>query len=86
MFFDVRRKKMGSVIFGDEVEIGDRSRADSCQKGVFARITDGSGRKPLNEIGIVRCWPLQICLGQISVKTFNPVDHRRVTLERDPFP
>jgi hypothetical protein len=81
MFFDVRRKKMGSVIFGDEVEIGDRSRTDSCQKGVFARVTDGGGGKSSNEIGVIRGGSHQMFFGQISIKIFNSIDHRGITLE-----
>ena len=81
MFLDVRRKKMGSVIFGDEVEIGNRSRLDSCQKGVFARVTDRGGGKSNNEIGVVRGGSHQMFFGQISIKIFNSIDHCGVTLE-----
>jgi hypothetical protein len=54
MFFDVRRKIVRPVILGNEIKVGNRSGADSGQKGVSARITDRGGRKSSKEIGVIR--------------------------------
>ncbi len=45
MFFNVRRKEVGPVIFGDEIEVRNGSRMDRSEKGVLARVTDGGGGK-----------------------------------------
>ncbi len=53
MVFDVRRKIVRSVILGNEIKVGNRSGADSGQKGVSARITDRSGGKSSKEISVI---------------------------------
>ena len=53
MFFDVRRKIVRSILLGNEIKVGNRSRVDSGQKRVSARITDGGGGKSSEEIGII---------------------------------
>jgi len=63
MFFDVRRKRVGAIIFGNEIEVGNGSRVDGRQKGFFARVTDGGGRKSKHEIGVVRSSPEQMFFG-----------------------
>jgi hypothetical protein len=63
MFFDVRRKIVGPIIFGDEIEVWNGSRVDGRQKGFFAWVTDGSGRKPNNQIGVVRSSSKQMFFG-----------------------
>jgi hypothetical protein len=54
VFFDVRREIVGPIIFRDEIEVWNGSGVDGRQKGFFAWVTDGSGRKPNHEIGVVR--------------------------------
>jgi hypothetical protein len=54
MFFDVRRKVMRPVILGNEIKVRNRSGTNGGQKRVPARITDGSGGKSSQEIGIIR--------------------------------
>ena len=60
MFFDMRREEVRAVIFRDEIKIGDRSRVEGSEDGVFARIANGGRREPADEIGIIRCRPLQV--------------------------
>jgi len=83
MVFDVRRKNMGPIIFGDEIEIGDRSRVNGSQKGVLSGVTDGGGGKSRHQIGVIRSRPHQMFFGQIPIKILNSIDHRGVALERD---
>ena len=54
MFFDITRKIVGPIVLGDEIKVGNGSRVDGGQKGVFAGITDGGGRKSCNAIGVIR--------------------------------
>jgi len=63
MFFDVRRKIVRPIILGNEIKVGNRSRADGGQKGVSARITDGGGGKSSKKIGVIRSGSHQIFFG-----------------------
>ena len=83
MFFDIRRKIVGPIIFGDEIEVENGSRVDGRQKGFFARVTDGGRRKSYHKISIVRSSPQQIFLSQIPIKIFNSINHGGITLEGD---
>jgi hypothetical protein len=83
MFFDIRRKIMRPVILGNEIKVRNRSGADGGQKGVPARVTDGSGGKSSQEIGVIRSGSQQIFSGQISIKMSYSIDDGGITLERD---
>jgi len=82
---DIRRKTVGPVVLGDEVEVGDRSRVEGSMDGVFSRVTDGRRGKPIHEIGIIRGGSQHILFGQISVKVFDSIDHRGIALKGHPF-
>ena len=81
MFFDVRRKEVGPIIFGDEIEVRNGSRVDRSQKGVFAWVTDRGGGKSRNEISVIRSGSHQIFFGQIPIKIFNSIDDGRIALK-----
>jgi ribosomal protein S28E/S33 len=83
MFFDIRRKVMGPIVFGDEIEIRNRSRVKSSMERVLPWVTDGGRGKPVSDIGIIGGRPSQIFFGQISVKILNSIDHCRIALEGD---
>ena len=74
---------MGPVVLGNEEKMGNGSRVESGQDRGLARITDGSRRKPEEEVGVMRGRFLQILSPQISVETPDPIDHRRVALKGD---
>ena len=74
---------MGPIIFGNEIEVWNRSRVEGCQKGFLAGITDGGGRKSNGDVGIVRGFSEQVFFGQISIKIFNSIDHGGIALEGD---
>jgi hypothetical protein len=54
MFFNIRRKIMGPVIFRDEVKVGDRGRGEGGQNRFFPWVADGCRREPIHEISIIR--------------------------------
>ena len=81
MVFDFGGEIVGSIVFGDEIEVWNRSGMESCQKGFFPRIADRGGRKPDDEVGVIRSLFAQMFLGQISVKILNSIDHDGITLE-----
>ena len=85
MFFEISRKIVGPVVFGDEVEVGDRGGGEGSKDRVFSRITDGCGGESIHEIGIIRARTQQIFFGQISVKVFDSIDHRGIALKGHPF-
>ncbi len=60
MVFDMGREEVRSVIFGDEIKIGDRSRVEGSEDGVFPRVANGGRGEPADEIGIIGCRPLQV--------------------------
>ena len=83
MVFNIRRKIVRPIVFGDEVKIRDRSRAERSKEGGFPRITDGGGRKPLNQISIVGGGSQEMFFGQIPIKALDSIDHCGVALERN---
>ena len=72
---------MGPIIFGNEIEVWNRSRMEGCQQGFLAGAADGSGWKPNDEVGIVRGLPEQMFFSQISVKILYSIDHGGIALE-----
>jgi hypothetical protein len=83
MVFNIGREIVGSVVFGNKVEIRNRSRIEGGKNGLFSRVTDRCGRKPALEISIIRSGSQQIFFGQIPVKILNSIDHGGVALKRD---
>jgi hypothetical protein len=83
MFLDVTRKIVGPIVFRDEIKIGNGSRVDGSQKGVFTGVTDGGGRESCNTIGVVRSGPRQVFFCQIPVKILDSIDHGGITLKGD---
>jgi hypothetical protein len=83
--FDIRREKVGPIVFRDEIKIGNRSGVKGGKDGILPRITDGCGRKPGEKIGVVRSWLQQMLSGQISIKILNSVNDGGITLESDLF-
>jgi hypothetical protein len=63
MFLDGRGKIVRPIILRNEIKVGNRSRVDGGQKGVFAGITDRGGGKPSNDIGVIRSGSHQILFG-----------------------
>ena len=72
---------MGPIVSGNEIEVWNGSRVEGCQKGFLAGVTDGSGRKPDDEVGVVRGSPEQMFFGQISIKIFDSIDYGGIALE-----
>jgi hypothetical protein len=60
MFFDMGREEVRPVIFGDEIKIGDRSRVEGSEDGVFSRVANRGRRKSTDEISIIGSRPLQV--------------------------
>ena len=85
MFFEITRKIVGPIVFGDEIEIRNGGRMDGSQKGVFTRVTDGCGRKSCNAIGVIRSGSQQVFFGQIPMKIFDSVDHGGIALKGNLF-
>jgi hypothetical protein len=83
MIFDVTGKIVGSIVLGHEIKIGNGSGVDGGHQGIFAGVTDGSGRKSYNAIGVIRSGPGQVFFSQIPVEILDSVDHRGIALERD---
>ena len=85
MFFEVGRKKVGPIIFGDEIEVRYRGGMDRSQKGVFTRVANGGRGKSQNEIGVIRRGSHEIFFGQIPIKISNSINDGRIALEGDFF-
>ena len=54
MVFDVRRKIVRPIVLGDKVEVRNTGRVEGSQNRVFSRVTYGSRRESLNEVGVIR--------------------------------
>ncbi len=83
VFFDFGRKIVGPIVFGDEIEVRNRSGVERCPKRFLTGVTDGGGRKPNDEIGVVRSLFAQMFFGQISIEILNSVDHSGIALKGD---
>jgi len=78
---DFRRKIVGSVILGDEIEIGDRSRVEGRQQRILSGAANGGWRKPGSKIGIIGGRSEQVFSGQISIEILYSIDDRRIALK-----
>jgi len=85
MFFEVGRKKVGPIIFGDEIEVRYRGRMDRSQKGIFARVANGSRGESGDKIGVIRRGSHEIFFGQIPIKISNSINDGRIALEGNFF-
>ena len=74
------RKVMRSVIARDEIEVFDRCGVQGCLDGCPSGIGDGSGGKPLHQIGIIGSPFFKVSLPEIAVEVCNTVDNGRITL------
>ena len=83
MFFEVERKIVRPIIPGNEIKVGNRGRVDGSQKGIFARVTDGGGRKSGNTIRVIRSGSRQVFSCQIPIEILNSIDHGGITLKGD---
>lgn len=81
MFPEAPGKEMGSIIFGDKVEIRHWGWIEGSHQRREARIADGSGRKTLNTVSVVRTAALKISARQISGEVLETIDHGRITLK-----
>src|SRR4030067_2682122 len=80
VFFKTLRKMMGSIIFRDEIEIGDRSGVEGSSDGFLSRIADGSWREPGKKVGMIWRRSEQMFFGQIAIKILDSIDDGGVTL------
>jgi len=83
VFPDRFGKEMGAVILGDKVQVRNMGWKKGGSEGREAWVTDGAGRKPTNKVGIVRTRILEIPPPQLSSEALQPIDHGRITLQRN---